>query len=159
VNTFKDFYNSQRRKFLAYLIRRSGDYHLACDIMQESFVRLYEKYTTESFTPQLLYTIGRNIALDSLRKRKNHPSSLGDDDEPVDSQEHYLMVRDEYRRVLAAMQHLEDDERDLLSLVVSSEMPYRELAQMTGISEANVKVKIHRARKKLRTYLEVGKNE
>ena len=55
------------------------------------------------------------------------------------------MVRDEYRRVLAAMRYLEDDERDLLSLVVSSEMPYRELAQITGTSEANVKVKIHRA--------------
>jgi RNA polymerase sigma-70 factor (ECF subfamily) len=158
VNTFRDFYNRQRRKFLAYLIRRSGDYHLACDIMQESFIRLYEKYTAENFTPQLLYTIGRNLTLDSMRKRKKNSSSLEVDNQPVDSQEHYLMVRDEYRRVLAAMRHLEDDERDLLALVVSSEMPYREVAQITGISEANVKVKIHRARKKLRAFLEAGKN-
>ena len=158
MNTFKDFYNQQRRKFFAYLIRRSGDYHLACDIMQESFVRLYEKYTAENHTPQLLYTIGRNLVLDSLRKRKWNPTPLEDDTQPADSQEHYLMVRDEYRRVLAAMRQLEDDERDLLSLVVSSEMPYRELARITGISEANVKVKIHRARKKLRAYLEAEKN-
>ena len=142
---------------MAYLIRRSGDYHLACDIMQESFIRIYEKYTADNFTPQLLYTIGRNLALDSLRKRRNNPSSLEDNDQPVDSHEHYFMVRDEYRRVLAAMRHLEDDERDLLSLVVSSELPYRELAQITGTSEANVKVKIHRARKKLRAYLKAGK--
>lgn len=144
---------------MAYLIRRSGDYQLACDIMHESFIRIYEKYTAENFTPQLLYTIGRNLALDSIRKRKKNPSSIEVDDQPVDSQEHYLMVRDEYRRVLVAMRHLEDDERDLLSLVVSSEMSYRELAQLTGISEANVKVKIHRARKKLRAYLKAGKNE
>jgi RNA polymerase sigma-70 factor (ECF subfamily) len=159
VNTFSDFYNRQRRKFLAYLIRRSGDYHLGCDIMQESFSRLYEKYTAENYTPQLLYTIGRNLVLDSLRKRKWNPFSLEDNDLPVDNHEHYLTVRDEYHQVLAAMRHLEDDERDLLSLVVSSEMPYRELAQITGISEANVKVKIHRARKKLRTYLKAEKNE
>jgi len=158
VNTFKDFYNQQRRKYLAYLIRRSGDYHLGCDIMQESFIRLYEKYTVQDHTPQLLYTIGRNLVLDSLRKRKWDPSSLEDDDQPADSQEHDFMVRDEYRRVLAAMRHLQDDERDLLSLAVSSEMPYRELAQITGISEANVKVKIHRARKKLRAYLKAEKN-
>jgi len=126
--------------------------------MQESFIRLYEKYTAENHTPQLLYTIGRNLVLDSLRKRKWDPSSLEDDNQPADSQEHDFMVRDEYRRVLAAMRHLQDDERDLLSLAVSSEMPYRELAQITGISEANVKVKIHRARKKLRAYLEVEKN-
>lgn len=159
MNTFKDFYNRQRRNFLAYLIRRSGDYQLACDIMHESFIRIYEKYTAENFTPQLLYTIGRNLALDSMRKWKKNSSSIEVDDQPVDIQEHYLMVRDEYRRVLVAMRHLEDDERDLLSLVVSSEMLYRELAQLTGISEANVKVKIHRARKKLRAYLKAGKNE
>lgn len=152
MDTFKEFYNRQRQKFFAYLVRRAGDYHLACDIMQESFARLYEKYTAEHFTPQLLYTIGRNLVLDALRKRQSRPAAI--DDEPtVESQEHYLMVRDEYRQVLAAMRHLEDDERDLLSLVVSSELSYRELAEIMGFSEANVKVKIHRARKKLRTYL------
>lgn len=153
MNTFKDFYNRQWRKFFAYLIRRAGDYHLACDIMQESFTRLYEKYTVESVTPQLLYTIGRNLVLDALRKRKHNPLEAEDVEQPVDGQEHYLMVRDEYRQVLAAMRHLEDGERDLLSLVVSSELSYREVAEITGLSEANVKVKIHRARKKLRTCL------
>jgi RNA polymerase sigma-70 factor, ECF subfamily len=153
VNTFKDFYNQQRQKFFSYLIRRAGDYHLACDIMQESFARLYEKYTAENFTPQLLYTIGRNLILDALRKRKHNPSGMDDAEPAVDDQEHYLSVRDEYRQVLAAMRHLENDERDLLSLVVSSELSYRELAEITGLSEANVKVKIHRARKKLRTCL------
>jgi RNA polymerase sigma-70 factor (ECF subfamily) len=153
VNTFKDFYNRQRRRFFAYLIRRAGDYHLACDIMQESFTRLYEKYTAERFTPQLLYTIGRNLVLDALRKRRHSPSESSDVEHPDDGQEHYLMVRDEYRQVLVAMHRLEDDERDLLSLVVSSELSYRELAEVTGVSEANIKVKVHRARKKLRNFL------
>jgi len=156
VNTFKDFYNRQRQKFFAYLIRRAGDYGLACDIMQESFTRLYEKYTAEHFTPQLLYTIGRNLVLDALRNRKLNTTALDDVTQSIDGQERYLMVRDEYRRVLAAMRRLEDDERDLLSLVVSSALSYRELAEMTGISEANVKVKIHRARKKLKNFLETG---
>jgi RNA polymerase sigma-70 factor (ECF subfamily) len=106
-----------------------------------------------------LYTIGRNLALDSVRKRKTHPAALEDDHPSADSQEHSLMVRDEYRRVLAAMRHLEDDERDLLALVVSADMPYRELARIIGTSEANVKVKIHRARKKLRGYLKAGTHE
>lgn len=159
MSSFRDFYNSQRRNFFAYLIRRLGDYHLACEIMQESFLRLYEKYTAESFTPQLLYTIGRNLSIDWLRKRSNQPSSWEDQDQAVQSQEHYLMVREEYRQVMAAMRYLEDDERDLLSLVVSSGMSYRELSQLTGTSEPNIKVKIHRARKKLRAYLKAGNHE
>ncbi|RPJ14390.1 MAG: RNA polymerase sigma factor [Desulfobacteraceae bacterium] len=156
MKTFKDFYNRHRRKFLTYLVRRSGDYQLSCDIMQESFIRIYEKYTAENYAPQLLYTIGRNLVLDSFRRLKHAPATLEDNDQPVDSQEHDFMVRDEYRRVLDAMQKLDDDERDLLTLVVSSEMSYREVAQIAGISEVNVKVKIHRARKKLREYLKAG---
>jgi RNA polymerase sigma-70 factor (ECF subfamily) len=153
VNTFQAFYNRQRQRFFAYLVRRAGDYMLACDIMQESFARMYEKYTAEQFTPQLLYTIGRNLVLDALRKRRHNPSGMEDVELPDDGQEHYMMVRDEYRQVLAAMRHLEDDERDLLSLVVSSELSYRELAEVTGVSVANIKVKVHRARKKLRAHL------
>jgi RNA polymerase sigma-70 factor (ECF subfamily) len=156
VNTFKDFYSRQRQKFFSYLVRRSGDYHLAADIMQESFTRLYEKYSEENFTPQLLYTIGRNLAHDELRRRNRNPSLSEQKDQPTIDPSHDLVVRDEYRRVMVAMRHLENDERDLLSLAVSCDLSYRELAEMTGISVANVKVKIHRARKKLRSFLETG---
>ena len=76
MTTFKDFYSRHRQKFFAYLIRRAGDYGLACDIMQESFTRLYEKYAAEHFTPQLLYTIGRNLVLDALRRNESIPLLL-----------------------------------------------------------------------------------
>jgi RNA polymerase sigma-70 factor (ECF subfamily) len=66
------------------------------------------------------------------------------------------MVREEYRQVLAAMQTLEADERDILALAVSSQMSYREISAVTGISEANVKVKVHRARTKLRQIIQAG---
>jgi RNA polymerase sigma-70 factor (ECF subfamily) len=150
VNTFKDFYSRQRQKFFSYLVRRSGNYDLACEIMQESFTRLIEKYSPEHFTPKLLFTIGRNLIYDSLRRKKDNSSLSDAKEHSAGDPNHALMVRDEYRRVLAAMKHLEEDERDLISLIVSSDLSYREVADVTGISAANVKVKIHRARKKLR---------
>jgi RNA polymerase sigma-70 factor (ECF subfamily) len=153
VNAFSDFYSRQKRAFLSYLVRRSGDYHLACDVMQESFARLFQKYRPESFTPQLLYTIGRNLVLDSVRRRNRDAGYAEPRTQAAELVERDLMVRDEYRRVLAAMRRLEPDERDLLSLVVSGGLRYRDMAQITGTSEANVKVKIHRARKKLKELL------
>jgi RNA polymerase sigma-70 factor (ECF subfamily) len=75
---------------------------------------------------------------------------------PSSNQEHALIIREEYRRVIGAMQKLKEDERDILSLVVGGDLSYREIADLTDQSEANVKVKVHRARVKLRDILQGG---
>jgi RNA polymerase sigma-70 factor (ECF subfamily) len=158
VNALKDFYKRQQSSFLAYLIRRTGDYDLSSDILQESFLRLFERYEAERLTPQLLYTIGRNMVIDRLRQRKTQPVTIEDHDCANTQEEHQHLVREEYRAVLTAMKQLEEDERDLLSLLISSGMGYREISAVTGLTEANVKVKVHRARKKLRNFMEMRSN-
>ena len=137
-------------------MRSTGDYHLSGDILQESFTRYLEKYGEEEPKPALLYTIARNAVVDGHRRQ-------GRDTVPFDEQSHAwhnpesrMMVREDYRRVLAAMQTLEQEERDILSLVVSSGLPYREIARIAGTSEANVKVRVHRARLKLKKMMNTG---
>jgi RNA polymerase sigma-70 factor (ECF subfamily) len=66
------------------------------------------------------------------------------------------MVRFEYRRVLSAMETLAEDEREILVLAAGDDLSYREIASLVGISEVNVKVKVHRARLKLRKTLKEG---
>jgi len=73
--------------------------------------------------------------------------------EPSIDQDHYLMIRSEYRRVLEAMKFLNADEREILALVVGEDLSYREIANILGVSEMNVKVKVHRARLNLREKL------
>jgi RNA polymerase sigma-70 factor, ECF subfamily len=154
VDALREFYTRERKRFLSYLIRRTGDYELSCDILQESFLRLFERYGAARFSVQLLYTVGRNMVLDRFRQQKKETVPLEEAGCQNDGQEeHQLLVNDQYRRVLAAMRHLEADERDLLSLVISSGLNYREIATITGLTEANIKVKIHRARKKLKDHL------
>jgi RNA polymerase sigma-70 factor (ECF subfamily) len=156
VRKFKAFYNKYKDMFFAYLMRSTGDYYLASDIMQESFTRYLERYGKGPESAALLYTIGRNLIYDNARKQKRNAQLQPDQNNPVDDHEHYLMVREEYRQVLSAMQTLEADQRDILALTVSSQLSYREISSITGISEANVKVKIHRARAKLRQIIQAG---
>ena len=156
VRKFRAFYNEHKDMFFAYLMRSTGDYYLASDIMQESFTRCIERYGKDSPKAGLLYTIGRNLIYDNARKQKRNTQLQSDENSLVDDHEHYLMVREEYRQVLAAMQTLETDERDILALAVSSQMSYRDISSITGISEANVKVKVHRARTKLRKIIQAG---
>jgi RNA polymerase sigma-70 factor (ECF subfamily) len=142
----------------AYLMRASGDYYLSGDIMQESFTRYLDRYGNCEPSSPLLFKIARNALLD-YRRKSNRTTQLSDENEPQeDNQEHHLMVRDEYRRTLLAMQQLEAAERDVLSLVVSTDMSYREIAEIHRTSEQNIKVRIHRARVKLREIL-AGKDK
>lgn len=158
MQSFQAFYTANKGKLFAYLMRMTGDYHLACDIMQESFTRFLERYGRNSHNRSLLFAIARNAALDDARKRSRIHSV--DPNEPQDghNQERLLLVRESCRDVLAAMQTLKKSERDILSLVVSTDLSYREVADLTGLSEVNVKVTVHRARVKLRNILaeEIG---
>jgi len=140
-------------------MRLSGDYQLACDIMQESFTRFLEHYAGNSLNPSLLYTIARNAFFDDARKNTQRRENVKSVDDQSPDSEKQLLIREDYRNVLAAMQKLEKTERDILALTVSSDMTYREIAVITGISEANVKVKIHRARVKLKKALRTGEND
>ena len=156
VDKYRAFYMEHKDKLFAYLMRVTADYYLSSDIMQESFTRYLEHYSQELPSLSLLYTIARNALFDYARK-EGHKTELKEDqaDCSVD-QERTLMVRQEYRHVLLAMEELEKDERDLLAIAVSGNFSYREIAAITGISVANVKVKIHRARLKLKKTLHKG---
>ncbi len=156
MNRFKSFYNGHRDRLFAYLLKMTGDYQVAADLMQESFTRYMERYKDGEPSTSLLFTIGRNLIIDHSRRQGGAvPYEEDRNDSGVD-QERMLMVREEYRRVLAAMQELTPADRDILSLVVSSGLSYRKIAEIAGISEANLKVRIHRSRLKLRKHLEAG---
>lgn len=72
------------------------------------------------------------------------------------SQSDLLQIKQEYRRVLSAMEELEDGEREILTLVISGDLSYKEIASIIGTSEGNIKVRVHRARVKLRNKLKMG---
>jgi RNA polymerase sigma-70 factor (ECF subfamily) len=150
VSSFGSFYSQCKDKLFAYLMRRTGDYFLASDILQESFTRYLKRYGEREQNAALLYTIARNLVLDTVRKRARAPHFPLEEEPQGGDTEHHLMVRDEYRRFLKAFQQLDDDERDVLALAVGDDLLYREIAEVVGTSEANVKVKVHRARTKLR---------
>ena len=152
-----EFYEDHKGKIFSYLMRMTaGDYDLSQDIMQESFTRYLEHYGKENQSPPLLYAIARNILIDHDRRLRYRQPLVKDHQDTSISQESDFMVREEYRRVLSGLQRLEKGEKDILTLVVSGDLSYRQIASIVGMSEANVKVKVHRARIKLRKILEEG---
>jgi len=156
MEEFEIFYQKQQEKLFSYLMRITGDYHLSTDIMQESFTRYLERYAKETRNSSLLYAIARNYFLDYKRRNKKSHALEHEEEDYSANQENALQVKQEYRQVLSAMKRLDDDEREILALVLDGDISYREIASLVGTSEGNVKVKVHRARVKLKKILKAG---
>jgi len=156
MEKFGSFYQDYKKMLFAYLMRMTGDYYLASDIMQESFTRYLERYTGQIPNGALLFTIARNALWDHSRTQGRNARLKDDPIDGAGNQEYGLMVKQEYRQVIAAMQRLKDNERDILALAISDGLSYRDIASIVGISVENVKVKVHRTRLKLKKILNRG---
>ena len=150
------FYQENKERVFGYLVRLTGDFHLSSDLMQETFFRYFSRYKKVGENLALLFTIARNAALDSIRKRREE-TDLGE--EILSSgrnPELQVIEKQEINRMNAAIQKLSPGDREMIALVSARTFSYKEIGEMLNISEANVKVKIHRARLRLREILGNG---
>ena len=159
--TIEEHYNAIAPKLTSYLVGAGTDYHAACDIVQETFLRLWKKRDELQEDPAqvsgYVYTIARHLRADRLRKqaRETLQEEITDEDAgavmPSDSSSSdtaYLR-----RRLNAALAQLPPLVREAFSLFQVSELSVREIAHITGASESLVKVRVHRAKMKRRELL------
>src|SRR6267142_6031956 len=69
--SFRAFYERTARGVWAYLVRITGDRHLADDLLQEAFYRFYRsgaKHENESHRRNSLYLIATNLVRDLARR-------------------------------------------------------------------------------------------
>jgi RNA polymerase sigma-70 factor (ECF subfamily) len=156
MDHFEEVFETNKGKLFAYLLRMTRNGDTASDILQESATRCLDHYRGKVITSALLFTIARNVFMDHVRKTAR--LTVLDEQQPDvrPDPEQDAIVRDRFQRVLAGMQALTPDERDILSMVASSGLPYEQIARIQGTTVSNIKVKVHRARIKLRRYLEVS---
>lgn len=148
MDSFKEFYNSTKKGFYQYILSKINDSDTANDIVQESYLKLYTHYN-DRYTVQLLYTIGKNLVIDEYNRKKDH----------LDTSEVELSYNEDKTAELdleRVLSHLDDEEKQLFFMSVVDGLKYEEISQMTGLSVANIKIKIYRARKKIKEILAGG---
>lgn len=101
-----------------------------------------------------LYRIALNTAISSFRKRK--PVIELVTNLPDDLSEQIIEKNEQQQQLLWAIKQLNEAERAIIALYLE-EMSYREIAEIIGISENNVGVKINRIKNKLSQILNHGK--
>ncbi|MDP8991582.1 MAG: sigma-70 family RNA polymerase sigma factor [Actinomycetota bacterium] len=145
---------------LAY--RLTGNQEDAQDVVQEAYLRAWKgmkRYRGEAAFTTWLYRITANCASTHLARRSRHRhDSLGDDpvvpdESPEADPEARLGASSERERLNAALQGLPAEMRAVVVLRDVYDLPHEVIAAELGISEGAAKVRLHRARRKLRERL------
>ena len=130
------------------------DPQTAEDAVQEAFSRIYalrNGLREECSFSAYLFTIVRRICFDELRKQKRSPELPGElPDPPVESAEaEYLRNWDRLNRIhlLAA---LDETDRKLLLAFSLEGKPTRQIAEEMQLTDGQVRVRLHRIRRKLK---------
>ena len=131
------------------------------ELTQDVFIKAFQQlssFKAESSFSTWIYRIATNTALSAIRKRKNEVIRLDDSvfANLSDTQVDGALEDDseeQLQRLQRAMEQLEADERALITLYYMEEKSLAEVAFIVGLTEANVKVKLHRIRKKLYIFI------
>lgn len=169
---FQGIYEEFRPIVIRYLTRLAGPAE-AEDLTQEVFAKIARSignFEGRSSLSTWIYRIATNTALDSLRskgpKTIDEKASYGDDSgpdiedinvwsgkkaEPLDRQ----LIRKEMNTCIrGVVEKLPGDYRTVIILSEFEGLKNREIAKILNISLDSVKVRLHRAKAKLKTELE-----
>lgn len=129
------------------------------DIVQETMIKVWNKrdsWDTIDSIEAFCLTICRNLALDKNKRMDNKNSSLEDTggDSPDDSYssnpEERAEQRDRVKLVRDLINDLPEKQKSVMQLRDFEDKSYKEIAEILGISEEQVKVNIFRARQAIK---------
>lgn len=151
------------------VLRLVGSHEDALDVLQDAFVRGFEKlgqYRGGSSFYTWIYRIAVNLAMNRLRKRRFRrvfsllsPLAAGPAHDPADESPagvpSYALERAEREALVeAALNALEPDHRAVVVLKDFEGRRYEEIGEMLGIPVGTVRSRLHRARQHLRRRLQ-----
>ena len=150
-------------RLFRYMNRLSGDPDLAADVVQDAFVKLYQRGALPDTPGAWLVTVAMNLLRNAqtMRARRSRLLKVVPDaetfaDRPI-TPAHATESRELNRRVRTALDQMPERERQLL-LLRSVGYSYREIAQALDLQEASVGTLLARAKRVFRDIYEDTSN-
>lgn len=165
INSFEDLVINHKDNLIYFISRfTGGDMFIAEDIAQDVFAYIYvykEKYDLNYSFKTYIYTLGKNKAIDQIRKlSRSKLVNFGPDTDYLfpdgESIEEKVIRDEETRNVLNSLKKLKPDYERALYLLAFENFSYKEIAKILGKTLPQTKVLIHRARKTLKSIIEKG---
>ncbi len=159
---FTELVNKYQKRVHSLVWRKIGDFHIAEEITQDIFLKVYKKLSTlkpPQHFPGWLYVIASRHCIAWKRKKQQPTESL--DAMPTAEleelcythyeveQENTVSIGHQREIVKRLLQKLPESERTVVTLHYLAEMSCEEISQFLGVSSNTIKSRLHRARKRL----------
>ena len=143
--------------------RKIGDFHIAEDITQDTFLKAYQSLSTLKKPQRFaswLYVIAANYCKMWLRKKRLWTQSLENTSgAQLEKATYSGYVIEEHERTVTESQRevvkkllgkLQESERTVITLYYLGEMTHEEISEFLGVSVAAIKNRLYRARRRLK---------
>jgi RNA polymerase sigma-70 factor, ECF subfamily len=161
ASTFGEYYDAYFPRLYTYIRYRVGGPAVADELVAQVFENALARLNR--YNPDLapaavwLFAIARNVVTDHLRAQRRHRwvslDVIRDWLSPSPPPDETIVARELHGALLDAIGRLTQRERDLIGLKFAGGHTNRRIAALTGLSESNVAVLVHRALQRLRSEL------
>jgi len=157
------------REFLEIIKNNQGIIHKVCnvycddqddrdDLFQEIVAQLWKSFPSfrkESKFSTWMYRVALNTAITSFKKTKRRPdqSRLTYDNFQIKDVNYDTETEDNIKQLHRAVAQLTGIEKSIILLYLEDKK-YEEIAEITGITQNYVRVKMNRIKKKLKKFME-----
>jgi len=150
---FENTFNTHAKDLKRFLFFKTQDMDLAEDILQDTFIKLWENCENVTFSKlkSYLYTVANNIFLNNIKhqkvvqKHKTNSLRIVENETPE-----FLLVEKEFlHKIERVIESLPQKEREVFLLNRIEKKKYKEIAEMLNISIKTVEKRMHFA---LKTY-------
>ncbi|MCX2680915.1 sigma-70 family RNA polymerase sigma factor [Galbibacter sp. EGI 63066] len=156
---FDSFYRENSQSLHNFMFYRCGDKQRALDLVQEAFIKLWDKCSEVSLNKakSYLFQTANNLFLNEARHEKVvleynklHPVKESTQQDP----EFILREKEFNEKLQNAIANLSDGQREVFLLNRIDGKKYKEIAEMLGVSTKAVEKRMMGALKKLREEFE-----
>ncbi len=158
TNAYAMLINKHKTMAFNVALRITHNREDAEEVIQDAFLKVYysiKDFEGKSKFTTWLFRIVYNQAISKIRKKTIDQHTL--DEEIIDNFTAgeisngltYLKAEEQTKYINLALVKLTEEDSTIVTLFYLNESSVEEVSEITGLSEANVKVKLHRSRKKL----------
>lgn len=139
-----------------YVLFRTKDYDLSCDITQSAFLKYYKQDNgpkTLSHAKSLLFTIARNLLIDYWRSGDNNKKVyIEESDDYVETElnpEEEAIKKEDIEYVDLVLSNLSEIENEIISMRLTLDFDYKVISKELDINEASARKIYSRAIRKV----------